>query len=207
MYVLLDSGWAGELLSVPCYPGLGSTGYVCACGREDGVSQIPILVRTLEWFVYCCILASTGEKITFHLCEQHTFFRTFCSELYLYLYCICTVLYCFLREFLLGLSPKRYTLKEGNSRSYFRLLCFFEMGFSKNTWKPSLKRGNKELLMCMQLLSVWWVAEVPALPCISKAIPCVFLGKLFLLVKLCILFSFRHQGIHGCSGWNFYVQV
>lgn len=61
--------------------------------------------------------------------------------------------------------------------------------------------------MCMQLLSVWCVADVPALPCISKAISCMFLGKLFLLVKLCIVFSSMHQGIHGCSVWNFYVQV
>lgn len=207
MYVLLDSGWAGELLSVPCYPGLGSTGYVCACGREDGVSQTPILVCTLEWFVYCCILASTGGKITFHLCEQHTFFRTFCSELY----CICIVfvLYCivFFVNFCWVFLPRDTCSKKATPEAILDCCVFLRWVLTRIPESHHLKRGNKELLMCMQLLSVWWVAEVPALPCISKAIPCVFLGKLFLLVKLCILFSFMHQGIHGCSGWNFYVQV
>lgn len=70
-----------------------------------------------------------------------------------------------------------------------------------------LKRGTKELLIYVKLSSVWWVADGLALCCISKVITCVFLGKLFLLLKLYIILSSIHKGIHSCFIWNFYVLV
>jgi len=71
----------------------------------------------------------------------------------------------------------------------------------------NLKSGNKELLIYVILSSVCWVADVLALHCIFKVITCVFLGKLFLLLKLYIILSLMHGGIRSCLVWNFYVHV
>lgn len=55
----------------------------------------------------------------------------------------------------------------------------------------SRQRGN-ESLVYVKLPLVWRVADVLALPCISKTITCVLLGKLFLLLKLYIILFYLH---------------